>query len=591
MTQRWSNLLVWLATIVVRRRSSAGSCVGRATRSRSTTLVDMLVLRCRSPASTRCRRAGWSSSTRRPASSTSRRAPSACSRVRLLGADRRPRVGLPQAIACCRSSCSWSRRCRHRARPGDHAAAPGQAAGRAAHGDRRAHVRVHRPREHDLEPERQRTRCRRCSGAEGIHIGDVLLTWHRFITSWSRSCRDRAADPVVPHPARHRDARGRRQPRLAALGGARSSRAVELRVGPRLLARPRSPGSCSRPSRRHVDERSLTFLIITAFSAAVVGRLRSLPLTYLGALILALATQYVAIVPRVLRPVDERPARAARRSCCSSSCCCSRSAELQFARISAVRRIERVSTVRDTAIGMARAARRDRRCQRASCRTDEPQPLRARHVHRARRAVARAAHRLGRTGLARAARVRRDRRGRVRPRSAARHGQHLGGARSPRSSTVPVGALLAFPRCGSRASTSRSRRWRSRRWSSRCSTRSRSRRARRAGPCSACTSSASTSRPDRRSCSSSRSCSGSVASASSRSGAARSGAGWSRSATAKPRRSTVGVNMLETKLVVFSLSAGDGRLRGRVLRHALRDARTGPHVRDARRPARSCSPS
>ena len=38
---------------------------------------------------------------------------------------------------------------------------------------------------------------------------------------------------------------------------------------------------------------TLTFLIITAFAAAVVGRLRSLPLTYLGALILALATYWV----------------------------------------------------------------------------------------------------------------------------------------------------------------------------------------------------------------------------------------------------------------------------------------------------------
>ena len=35
---------------------------------------------------------------------------------------------------------------------------------------------------------------------------------------------------------------------------------------------------------------TLTLLIITAFAAAVVGRLRSLPMTYLGALILALAT-------------------------------------------------------------------------------------------------------------------------------------------------------------------------------------------------------------------------------------------------------------------------------------------------------------
>ena len=36
----------------------------------------------------------------------------------------------------------------------------------------------------------------------------------------------------------------------------------------------------------------LTLLIITSFAAAAVGRIRSLPLTYLGAAILALAIQY-----------------------------------------------------------------------------------------------------------------------------------------------------------------------------------------------------------------------------------------------------------------------------------------------------------
>ena len=47
------------------------------------------------------------------------------------------------------------------------------------------------------------------------------------------------------------------------------------------------------PETADMSTTTLTFLIITAFAAAVVGRLRSLPLTYLGALILALATQWM----------------------------------------------------------------------------------------------------------------------------------------------------------------------------------------------------------------------------------------------------------------------------------------------------------
>ena len=41
------------------------------------------------------------------------------------------------------------------------------------------------------------------------------------------------------------------------------------------------------PETADMSTTVLTLLVITAFAAAVVGRLRSLPLTYLGALILA----------------------------------------------------------------------------------------------------------------------------------------------------------------------------------------------------------------------------------------------------------------------------------------------------------------
>ena len=71
----------------------------------------------------------------------------------------------------------------------------------------------------------------------------------------------------------------------------------------------------------------MSLLIVNAYAAAMIGRLRSLPLTFLGALILGLLTGYSAGLPRreeqpVLR-LDVRR-RASRSSCCSSSCSCSR---------------------------------------------------------------------------------------------------------------------------------------------------------------------------------------------------------------------------------------------------------------------------
>jgi branched-chain amino acid transport system permease protein len=95
----------------------------------------------------------------------------------------------------------------------------------------------------------------------------------------------------------------------------------------------------------------LTFLIISAFAAAVVGRLRSLPLTYLGALILALATQWVGSFLKFSDRWTNVPDALPTIMLFIVLLLLPR-AEIQFARINAVRRLERVSTVRDTAIGM-----------------------------------------------------------------------------------------------------------------------------------------------------------------------------------------------------------------------------------------------
>lgn len=50
------------------------------------------------------------------------------------------------------------------------------------------------------------------------------------------------------------------------------------------------------PSLGNLDQGTLTLLVINAFAAAMVGRLRSLPLTFLGAVILGLATAYMDLI-------------------------------------------------------------------------------------------------------------------------------------------------------------------------------------------------------------------------------------------------------------------------------------------------------
>jgi branched-chain amino acid transport system permease protein len=185
----------------------------------------------------------------------------------------------------------------------------------------------------------------------GIHIGDVVLTWHRAITIITalllaiglrlllfRTRTGIAMRAVV-------DNRG-----LASLSGARSAwlSAFSWGLGCSLGA---LAGILLAPEVDMSTGGALTLLIITAFAAAVVGRLRSLPMTYLGALILALVTSFssnflsfsgrwtnlqgafpviMLFIVLLLLP----------------------RADLRFARTSIVRRVERVTTVRDTLIGL-----------------------------------------------------------------------------------------------------------------------------------------------------------------------------------------------------------------------------------------------
>jgi branched-chain amino acid transport system permease protein len=186
----------------------------------------------------------------------------------------------------------------------------------------------------------------------GVTIGDLTLSWHsliviglaifialgmRFLLFQTRL--GIAMRAVVDN----RD--------LAALEGARASviSSASWAIGCSLAA---LAGILIAPYTADMSTGTLAFLVISAFAAAVVGRLRSLPLTYLGAFILALSSAYV----------DKFLNFSARWGMVTNALptimlfivlLLLPRAQLQFSRINPMRRIERVSTVRDTVIGMA----------------------------------------------------------------------------------------------------------------------------------------------------------------------------------------------------------------------------------------------
>jgi branched-chain amino acid transport system permease protein len=189
-------------------------------------------------------------------------------------------------------------------------------------------------------------------GGRGFNVGDVVVTWHRLTTILTavglaiglrillfRTRLGIAMRAVV-------DNRG-----LAALTGARatllSGFAWGLGCAVAALA-----GILLAPEANMAAGGALTLLIITAFAAAVVGRLRSLPLTYLGAVILALAigwsNNFLSFVGRWTSVSDALPSIMLFIVLLLLP-----RAQLRFARTHVLRKVERVSTVRDTAIGMA----------------------------------------------------------------------------------------------------------------------------------------------------------------------------------------------------------------------------------------------
>lgn len=189
-------------------------------------------------------------------------------------------------------------------------------------------------------------------GDRGFHIGDVVVTWHRFITlmvTVALAIGLRALLFTTRLGVAMRavvDNRG-----LAALTGARSEvlSSFSWALGCSLAA---LAGIFLAPESGMATGGPLTLLIITAFAAAVVGRLRSLPLTYLGALLLGLAVVWSQSFLQFGGRWGQLPL-ALPTVMLFIVLLLLPSAQLQFSRINLVRHSERVTSVRDTALGMA----------------------------------------------------------------------------------------------------------------------------------------------------------------------------------------------------------------------------------------------
>ena len=136
----------------------------------------------------------------------------------------------------------------------------------------------------------------------------------------------RPAAAALPHAGRPRHAGlASTAGRWRMLHGARPDRSAAAGLGHRLLA----GGAGGDPHRGPLGGSSptsnLTLLIVNAYAAAMIGRLRSLPMTFVGAVILGLADSYaIGYIPRRQR-VPRRRSGSSSRSWCSSSCSsCSR---------------------------------------------------------------------------------------------------------------------------------------------------------------------------------------------------------------------------------------------------------------------------
>jgi branched-chain amino acid transport system permease protein len=188
-------------------------------------------------------------------------------------------------------------------------------------------------------------------GTGGFHIGQVILTWQRLtiiVVALVLAISLRFLLFSTRLGVAMRAVVDNRE--LASLAGARPDlvSGFSWALGCSLAA---IAGILIAPDTGMAVTGALSLIVINAFVAAIVGRLRSLPLTYLGALLLAVAIQFsqqfLALGGRWAQAPLALPTIMLFIVLLLLP-----QAKLQFGRISAIRRIERVSSVRDTAIGM-----------------------------------------------------------------------------------------------------------------------------------------------------------------------------------------------------------------------------------------------
>ena len=101
---------------------------------------------------------------------------------------------------------------------------------------------------------------------------------------------------------------------LLELNGGRPGRMSDAGRGRSARSSPRWPACSSPPIQNRSSATALTLLVIDAYAAAVVGRLRSLPATFLGALVLGLAeSTLVGYIPgsTAIGPISSQSFRAA----------------------------------------------------------------------------------------------------------------------------------------------------------------------------------------------------------------------------------------------------------------------------------------
>ena len=216
--------------------------------------------------------------------------------------------GWPAPVALFVVLLRRSRRCSGPARAGDHAGAGGHERGDEARRVDQPARRHDRPGQLDLGAGREPADGAASSRATRIDLGVTTITYHQAITIGVailvaiglRFLLYRTRIGVAMRA--NVDDRS-----LALLNGARPDRVAHAAAGPSAARWPRSAASSSPPAQPSTPV-SLSLLIVNAYAAAIFGRLRSLPLTFLGAIVVGLTEGYLAGYLPGRQPVPGRPA-------------------------------------------------------------------------------------------------------------------------------------------------------------------------------------------------------------------------------------------------------------------------------------------